>query len=192
MEKTIAVKTASSPKKIRLKRKPVPKELIYEMVDGKPIYYRDYKKVLTQKKTVEEVMGSSSLQAQLVSLIVGLLVGALNLRRYAVMSNELGFIDTPKNWRLLDIAIFEKKTIRNELLSTKYVKTAPKVVIEIDTKADLKKKDMFAYVTKKTDDLLDAGVEKIIWILTAHKKTLLAEQGPSNGESPIGMMIFLL
>ena len=174
MEKTV-VKPTPTPKKRHLKRKSIPKELIYEMVDGSPIYYRDYKKVLAQKTSLEEVMGSSSLQAQLVALIVGMLISALNLRRYAVMTNELGFIYTPKNWRILDIAIFEKKHIKSELLSTKYIQTAPKVVIEIDTKADLKKDDMFAYVTKKTDDLLDSGVEKVIWILTGNKKVLLAE-----------------
>lgn len=176
MEKTIIKPTPTSQKR-HLKRKTIPKELIYEMVDGNPIYYRDYKKVLAQKKSLEEVMGSSSLQAQLVALIVGILISALNLRRYAVMTNELGFIYAPKNWRVLDIAIFAKQQIKSELLSTKYIQTAPKVVIEIDTKADLKKNDMFAYVTKKTDDLLDSGVKKVIWILTGNKKALLAEPG---------------
>jgi len=160
------------------KRKRIPKELIYEMVHGKPIYYRDYKKVLANKKSAEEIMGSSALQAQLVALIVSILISTLDLRKYVVMTNELGFIYAPKNWRILDIAIFEKKNVKSELLSTKYVKTAPNIVIEVDTKADVKDfSDMFSYLSEKTDDLLDSGVEKVLWILTKSQKILIAEQG---------------
>jgi hypothetical protein len=159
-------------------RKKLPEEFIYEMAHGKPVYYRDYQKVLKNEGCVEEIMGSSALQAQLVSLIVGILVNSLNLRKYALMSNELGFIYAHKKWKILDIAIFEKKKIKKELLSTKYVKTAPKIVIEVDTKADVKDfGDMFNYVTDKTDTLLDSGVEKVIWILTESRRVLVAEQG---------------
>jgi hypothetical protein len=159
------------------KRKRIPKELIYEMAHGKPIYYRDYKKVLAKKKSAEEVMGSSFLQGQLVALIVTILMTNLDLRKYAVLTNELGYIYAPKSWRILDIALFEKKNVKSELLSTKYVKTAPKIVIEIDTKADVKDfGDMFSYVSEKTDDLLDSGVEKVLWILTDSQKILIAEQ----------------
>ncbi|GAK61167.1 hypothetical protein U27_01066 [Candidatus Vecturithrix granuli] len=94
------------------------------------------------------------------------------------MSNETGFIYGPKSWRLLDIAIFEKKALKKELLSTKYVKTAPKIVIEVDTKANLKNYgDILSYLTEKTEDLLKAGVEKMIWILTDSRKVMVAEQG---------------
>ena len=34
-------------------RRKVPKELIYEMRYGKPIYYRDYDRVLSGEKTLE-------------------------------------------------------------------------------------------------------------------------------------------
>lgn len=159
-------------------RKNIPKELIYEMVDGQPIYYRNYKQVLTKKKSAEEIMGSSFLQSQLVALLVGLLFSKLDLERYVITTNEGGFIYAPKSWRILDIAIFEKARVKKELFSKKYVKTAPKIVIEVDTKAELKASgDMLSYVTEKTDDLLDAGVEKVIWILTESENVLIAEPG---------------
>jgi Uma2 family endonuclease len=162
----------------KAKRKGIPKALIYEMRHGKPIYYRDYRKVLTNEKCLEEVMGCSALQGQLVAWIVGFLLSKLNVRKYAVMSNEAGFIYAPRSWRLLDIAIFDKKRLKKELLSTKYVKTAPKVVIEVDTKADSKNYgDILGYLTEKTEDLLKAGVEKVIWILTDTQKVVVAEQG---------------
>jgi Uma2 family endonuclease len=164
--------------KRKAKRKAIPKELIYEMAHGKPIYYRDYKKVLANEKCVEEVMGSSFLQGQLVAMLVIFLGGKLNMRKYLVTTNEIGFIYAPKSWRVLDIAIFEREKVKHELGSTKYVKTAPKVVIEVDTKADLKKYgDILGYLTEKTDDLLNAGVEKVIWILTETRKVFVAEQG---------------
>lgn len=121
-------------------------------------------------------MGSSFLQGQLVAFIVSILMSALDLRRYVVVTNEAGFIYAPKNWRILDIAVFEKERVKKELFSKKYVKTAPKVVIEVDTKAELKASDdILAYVTEKTDDLLNAGVEKVIWILTESENILIAE-----------------
>jgi hypothetical protein len=49
------------------------------------------------------------------------------------------------------------------------------VVIEIDTKADLSDdKDAPHYFQYKTQQLLDFGVEKVIWIYTNPKTIMLA------------------
>lgn len=125
---------------------------------------------------MEEIMGSSFLQAELVALLVGILVSRLDLTQYIVTTNELGFIFLPKNWRVLDIAIFERKKAKHEVLSTKYVKTPPKIVIEEDIKVDLSKHEHFlSYLTKKIEHLLNAGVEKVIWIFTDSQTVLIAE-----------------
>ncbi|WP_200673373.1 hypothetical protein [Persephonella atlantica] len=63
-------------------RKRVPKELIYEMRYGSPIYYRDYDKVLSGEKTLEEVIGSSKLQWMIIYLIFSYLVGKMDLKFY--------------------------------------------------------------------------------------------------------------
>ncbi len=169
---------ATSQGKPKATRKAIPEELIYEMRRGKPIYYRDYTKVLTHAKCLDEVKASTFLQGFLAAAIVGMLGSRLNMRQYAVMTNQAGFEFAPKSWRLLDIGIFEKKALKKELLSTKYVKTPPKVVIEVDTKADLKNYgDILSYLTEKTEDLLSSGVEKVIWILTDSRKVVVAEQG---------------
>jgi hypothetical protein len=47
----------------------VPSTLIYEMDEGKPIYYRGYKDVLNKTKTLEQIMGTSILQSLLIELI---------------------------------------------------------------------------------------------------------------------------
>ena len=159
------------------KRRKIPKELIYEMARGSPIYYRDYDKVLAGGKTLEEVMGSSGLQSYLIILILNLLLSKLS-GRYVVLSNEVGFKFSPKSWRSLDIAIFEKEKVKDSLLKDEYITVPPKVVIEVDTKADLKKHgDVIHYINEKTDDLLGSGVERVIWVLTKERKVMVAEKG---------------
>ena len=159
-------------------RRGVPRELIYEMRYGKPIYYRDYDRVLSGEKSLEEVMGSNKLQSFLISLILKVLFSSLNPKKYVILSNEIGFKFAPRSWRNLDIAIFEKEEILKEGLDEKYIRIPPKVVIEIDTKADLRKYgDFMNYAREKVQDLLDAGVEKVIWYTTFDKKVMVAEKG---------------
>ena len=123
-------------------------------------------------------MGSSKLQSFLISLILKVLFSSLNPKKYVILSNKIGFKFAPRSWRNLDIAIFEKEEILKEGLDEKYIKTPPKVVIEIDTKADLRKYgDFMNYAREKIQDLLDAGVEKVIWYTTFDKKVMVAEKG---------------
>ncbi len=159
------------------KAKRVPRELIYEMRHGKPIYYRDYDKVLSGEKTLEEVIGSSKLQAILLTLILKFLFIHLDVSKYVILTNETGFKWAPRTWRNLDIAIFDKKQLLEEGIDNRYAKTPPEVVIEIDTKADLRKYgDFMNYAREKIQDLLDAGVKKVIWYTTFDKKVMIAER----------------
>lgn len=161
----------------KIKKRKVPKELIYEMRYGKPIYYRDYDKVLEGEKTLEEVMGSSKLQVFIISVILDFLFKTLNSKNYIIATNEAGFQWAPRTWRNLDIAIFDRKKLLEEGINNKYAKTPPEIVIEIDTKADLRKYgDFMNYQREKTQDLLDAGVKKVIWYTTFDKKVMLAEK----------------
>ena len=45
----------------------VPKQLVYEELNGRKMYRRGYKNVLNQTKTIEEIMGCSSLQGIIIS-----------------------------------------------------------------------------------------------------------------------------
>ncbi len=165
-------------KEKKQKRRGIPKALIYEMRYGKPIYYRDYDKVLKGEKTLEEVMGSSKLQAILIWIIVKFLAKNLDTSKYEVLLNEAGFQWAPRTWRNLDIAIFDKEKLLKEGIDEKYAKTPPEIVIEIDTKADLRKYgDFLNYAKEKIQDLLDAGVKKVIWYTTFDKKVIVAEKG---------------
>ncbi|MCX7760071.1 MAG: Uma2 family endonuclease [Hydrogenothermaceae bacterium] len=168
-----SVNKASNKEKVK-----IPKQLIYEMRKGKPIYYRDYDKVIKGEKSLEEVMGSSKLQSWIIDLIVFFLHQNIDRKKYKVLYNEIGFKISSNTWRNLDIAIFDKTKLLEEGIDNKYVKTPPEVVIEIDTKADLKKYgDMLNYMKEKTQDLLDAGVKRVIWLTTSDKKVMVAEKG---------------
>ncbi|WP_457636434.1 Uma2 family endonuclease [Persephonella sp.] len=159
-------------------RKRIPKELIYEMRYGSPIYYRDYDKVLSGEKTLEEVMGSSKLQWFIIYLIYSYLIKNIDTEKYVIATNEAGFQWAPRTWRNLDIAIFDKKKLLKEGINDKYAKTPPEVVIEVDSKADLRKYgDFMNYSREKTQDLLNAGVKKVIWYTTFDKKVMVAEKG---------------
>ncbi len=163
---------------IKKNKKGIPRALIYEMRYGSPIYYKDYDKVLTGEKTLEEVVGSSKLQALLIWLILKFLTKNIDTTKYYVLTNEVGFQWSSGSWRNLDIAIFEKDKLLKEGINDKYVKTPPEVVIEIDIKADLRKYgDFMNYAREKTQDLLNAGVKKVIWYTTFDKKVMVAEKG---------------
>lgn len=157
----------------------IPKSLIYEMVDGHPIYYKGYKEYLKGNVQIGELMGSSLLQSALITQLLLLLHQKFG-DEYFLLSNELGILFKKNSWRSADLAIIEKEKIRDKILDNKYLDIAPKIVIEIDTKADLEEvEDTFGYYHKKTKALLSFGIEKVIWIYTDLKSVLIAEKGKS-------------
>jgi len=158
------------------RRKKIPKELIYEMRFGSSIYYRDYDKVLSGEKTLEEVMGSSDLHAWLLYAILKFLVRFLDEEKYTVLAGEVGYKFARGSWYNLDIAIYKKEKLGK--LEGKFVTVPPEVVIEIDTKADLRKfENPQDYFHRKTQDLLNSGVNKVVWIFTKERKIWFAEKG---------------
>lgn len=46
-----------------VKKGEIPGYLIYETMNGNPIYYKGYKSVLNKTKTIDDIIGSSGLQA---------------------------------------------------------------------------------------------------------------------------------
>ena len=171
---TVSKKKQLTNKKRIYKR--VPKELIYEMRKGSPIYYRDYDKVLKGELPIEVVRASSGLRVWLLSILMDVLVENLE-PKFEVLSNEVGYKFAPRSWYNLDIAVWDKEKVKPYLKQEKLVPVAPKVVIEVYTKADLRKFDNPQdYFHRKTQDLLNAGVEKVIWIFTKDKKVWIAEQ----------------
>ncbi len=157
----------------------IPKELIYEMVDGTPVYYRGYEAFLNGTKELDEIMGSSVRQSNIITQLV-ILLGMQLDKKYRILTNEIGLQFSPNSWRAADIAIVEKQKLKQQSDPNKYLEVASEVVIEIDIKASLDQiKDVYGYFHKKTDQLLEFGVQKVIWIFTDSQKVMMAERGKS-------------
>ncbi len=158
----------------------IPDSLVYEMVNGKPIYYRGYKDFLRGTKQLEQVVGSSKFQAFLAAELIYLIKSFLG-KEYLIFSNELGIQFSKKSWRAGDIAIVKKNKVKK--LDSKYLSIPPEYVIEIDTKADLGEiNNPLGYYQEKTQELLNFGVKKIIWIFTDTEKIMVADQGSKRWE----------
>ena len=150
--------------------------LTYEVVDGRPIYYRGYRDVLEGKKHPEEVMGSSLLHARLVAEITGWLRERLKRFKYVVASGELGYwIEKGSTWRSLDVAVFRYEDVKDKLESDEYIDVPPVLVVEIDTHAEVENDTV--YIVEKIQQLLKSVVSKVLWIFTGERKVLVAERG---------------
>lgn len=150
--------------------------LVYEVLDGRPLYYRGYEDVLAGKKSPEEIMGSSSLQWVLASYFMAIMIRQLDARKYWFASNEAGVHIDHCNNLSHDVAIYDKQVLTPDKINVKYVDVPAQVAIEIDVKADVSKVADFNYVNRKTKKLLDFGSDKVIWIFTSSQQVMVAER----------------
>jgi Uma2 family endonuclease len=152
----------------------IPKNLIYEISKGKPIYYKNYKQVLRGECSIDEIMGSSALQSLIVTILLEFLLQNYDKKTYKILTSEMGIKGT-NLLRAADIAIYTREQLKGYQFTNKYMTIAPKIVIEVDLKADT---DNFAvpmnYFYQKTQELLDFGVETVIWITTKSEKVMVA------------------
>ena len=174
-------KTTVRKKRIRTRftEREIPKVLLYEEYDGKPVYYAGYKDVLNQLKTSEEIMGSSSLQSRVIAALLKFLYRSLDETQYMVLSNEIG-LHLAKNSNLAaDIAIYDKSVIDHLPADAHYFTTPPRVVIEVDIEADtgdfgISQVD---YYSMKTSRLLDFGVQEVFWFFSGTRQVMIARPG---------------
>lgn len=167
----IATKSGVTTRKPRAK---VPEHLIYEIIDGQPIHYRGYREVMAGNKTFEEIMGSSKLQSFIVTYLVVLLGKALDDNKYTLLSSESGLHLDNRNNLAGDVLIFDSDSMPIEDIDEYYADVPPKIAIEVDIRADPDDMQPDTYLFKKTQKLLDFGVEKVIWITTQAKKVTVA------------------
>lgn len=151
----------------------IPSYLIYEVLNGRPLYYRGYKEVMEKNLNPESVMGSSSLQSILVSLIHTFMMNNRDKKKYLPVTNEAGLhLDLNENLSC-DVAVFEKGTFD---ITTKYFSTPPKIVIEVDIKIDLTdfNGQEYDYVAEKTQRLFDFDVERVLWVFSKSRRVFVA------------------
>ncbi|QIP16192.1 Uma2 family endonuclease [Spirosoma aureum] len=150
----------------------IPDALIYETLNGRPLYYKDYRNVVAGILKPEDIMGSSDLQAILVSLINTHITINRDRKRFITATNESGLHVAVGDNLSADIAIFEKAKLGP--LKGKYFDVAPKVVVEVDIKIDLNEigSDV-AYISEKTRELFTFGVERVLWVLSKIQKIII-------------------
>ena len=165
-------KTAARPKTT-----PVALEsLVYEVLDGRPLYYRGYEDVLASRKTPEEITGSSSLQWVIVSYFMQIMIRQLDEKKYWFASNEAGVHIDHRNNLSHDVAIYDKQVLTPDKINTKYADVPAIIDVEIDVKADISRVADFNYVNRKTRKLLNFGSDKIIWVFTSSQQVMIAEK----------------
>lgn len=158
----------------------IPAALIYEVWNGKPIYYKGYRDVLKGHKMPQEIMSCSDLQAVVVSILHGYLFSIINRKKYLLATNESGLHLALNDNLGNDIAIFDKAQVGK--LKGKYFDVPPKVVIEVDIKADVAELpgQEADYLFEKSQKLLDFGIEKVVWVLTHSQKIFVATRGENQ------------
>jgi Uma2 family endonuclease len=171
--------TAASENK-KIKKRKVPSYLVRETIDDIPFYYRDYKAVLSKKKTLEETMGDSGLQSIIKAYLMKLFAAQLDWDRYQPVSGEVGnHLDLRTNLSL-DLAVYDNAVLTPDKINEKYIAVPPKIVIEIDIRVTLEDSttDIFdPYILTKVNKLLAFGVERIIWVFTKNNTIIVAKPG---------------
>ena len=176
MESTAA---SSIPRPAR--RRKVPDYLVKEEIDGIKFYYRGYKQVLNKTKSLQDIMGCSSLQSFLVEYLLTLLIEGGAQKRYRVFTNESGNHLALRNNLQFDIALYDKSLLTADKITRRYVQAIPpRLVIEVDMDVELEDtglQNIEEFVLFKTGKLIEFGARKIIWILSKSKKVVMAEAG---------------
>lgn len=159
------------------KKRNIPDYLIRDEIDGELFYYRGYQDVLNNKKTAEEIMACSGLQAWFITFFMGVYFKKLDQNRYYPLAGEVGNHLSKKNNLGLDFALFETSVLTADKINTHFVDVPPVVSIEIDTQVDTNQLADMDYVHKKVKKLLNSGVQKVLWIFTLTQRVLIAPQG---------------
>ncbi|MCY7349806.1 MAG: Uma2 family endonuclease [Cytophagaceae bacterium] len=159
----------------RRTRQAIPDALIYEIMDGKPLYYKGYRDVLAGKKNLEEIMGSSTLQWVIASFFMELMILNLDRKRYRFASNEAGVHIDHRNNLAHDVAIYDRQVLTPDKINKKYADVPALVAVEIDVQADLSKATDWQYIARKTRKLLEFGTQKVIWVFSDSRQVMVAE-----------------
>lgn len=153
---------------VQSNKKPIPSECIYEMDKGKPIYYKGVRAYFEGKEQNEKTMPDSKFQSWLKGKIYLALSLLLNEIKYVLTVGKLGLSIEKHTWRAVDVTVFDRKIFK---LTNTYSTDPPIIAIEIDLKGEFKNsKASQKDHQRKIKQLLDFGVQKIIWIYTDTQK----------------------
>lgn len=167
--------TRSRPAKPTQEKMEVPDYLVRDEIDGERFYYRGYQDVLNNKKTAEEIMACSGLQAWIITFLMEIYFTKIDRNLYHAFTNEVGNHLGKKNNLGLDFAFWDKRVLTPDKINIHYIDIPPLLNIEVDIKVDTNNLAEMDYVHKKIKKLLEKGVQKVIWIFTQTQRVLIAE-----------------
>lgn len=158
----------------------IPVALVRETIDGIPFYYAGFRSVLNKTKTLEDILADSGLQLFLKRFFFKLLDSGLDALKFVVLMGEVGnHLDHRSNLGL-DVAVYDKKILTSDKITTKYIDVAPKIVIEIDVNVEMAEpnENIFEeFVLRKVKKLFEFGTEKIVWVFSKSKTVIVARPG---------------
>lgn len=160
----------------RRKTVDVPSYLFYETLGGVTVLYKGWQNVLAKNQKLEELIACGYLQALLLTMIKDYLQPLFGKKNW-IIQGELGLHAAHKTNPSLDLCIFPKAALSFSEATNKYTTIPPKIVIEVDSKADIgafEENEKGNYYLLKTQHLLDFGAEQVIWIYTEFKKVFIA------------------
>lgn len=152
-----------------------PKQLVYETLNARKLYRRGFNEVVNQTKTIEEIMRRSSLQSNIISILLKYLYMHTSEIDYEIFTNEIGLDISQDNNLSSDIVIFDADDALQYQFDGHYFHVAPKIAFQVDVKIELGDTNVVEYLREKNKVLFDFGVERVVWIFTEDKKILLAQ-----------------
>jgi hypothetical protein len=111
-------------------RKRVPDSLVYEIMDGMPVYRKGYRDVLSGKKTLEEIIGASTYQSVIVAYIVMQIGTFIDDDQYFVLTGESGVHIDHRNNLANDVAIYDQAVLTPAKISKKYAAYHPCLLLK--------------------------------------------------------------
>ncbi len=165
-----------SNRKKTVRKKKIPEAFIYEIMDGKPLYYKGYKEAIRTKQNAESVMGSSSLQALIIEYLLRILYNVCQQEKYYIFSGEPGIHVDLKNNLGGDILVYDKTVLPASKISKHYADVPAELQIEVDIQAEVEDMTETGYIKHKTNILLQFGTKKLIWVFTTAQQIMVAEK----------------
>lgn len=153
----------------------VPDSLIYETMDGKPVYRKGYRSVLNGVKKLEDIVGSSTLQSEIISYLIRRLMSFYDEQAYAIHSNEAGLHISKGNNLAGDIFVYERSVMTAENINKNYSPVPPLLAFEVDTETEVEVATQMGYISGKIEKLLQFGVHKVFWVSTEAQRVIIAE-----------------
>jgi hypothetical protein len=172
------METTLSPKKRyrnHFAKHEIPKSLMYEMYDGKPMYYKGYKDVMNQRERQKSNINFNQ-RLILVNTVLQNLMCGLDYAKYFVGGNGVSLQISENTITTSNILVFKKHDLKQVDFDAKYFNIPPLVTIEFDFIAETVDFGLseFDYYSMKTKSLLDFGVKEVIWFFSTSKQVAIA------------------